>query len=63
MNSAMAGNSKIRAAMELSTAHPDYDQLPESIKLVHTPQQYAWLGSERLRVIERECHPDFDVTE
>lgn len=63
MNSAIVGNSKIQAAMELSTLHPDYEQLPESVKLVHTPQQYLWLGEERLRVIDRECQPDYDVTE
>lgn len=49
--------------MAESTTHPDYDQLPESIKMVHTPQEYAWLGSERNRVIERECMPDYEVTE
>ena len=41
----------------------EYDNLPESIKLVHTPQQYAWLGDERYRIVERETQPDEDVTE
>lgn len=58
----MAGNSTIRAAMaDLTTA--EYDALPESIKLVHSREVYAWLGSEKLRVIERECNPDDEVTE
>lgn len=43
--------------------HPEYDALPEAIKLVHSPLQFLWLGEERLRVIERETQPDMDVTE
>ena len=62
MSFQMEGSSKIRAAMAEST-HPDYDQLPESIKLIHSPEQYKWLGSERLRIIERETQPDFEVIE
>lgn len=46
---------------DLTTA--EYDALPESIKLVHSREGYAWLGSEKLRVIERECNPDDEVTE
>jgi hypothetical protein len=49
--------------MAAYTTHPDYDGLPESIKMIHTPQQFAWLGTERDRVIDRECQPDMDVTE
>ena len=49
--------------MAASTQHPEYDALPESIKLVHSPEGYKWLGSERVNVIERETQPDFDVTE
>lgn len=62
MNSVTDGNLKIRAAMAEYT-HPDYDQLPESIKLIHSPEQYKWLGSERLRIIERETQPDLEVIE
>lgn len=59
----MVGNSKIRAAMADLT-HPDYDGLPEAIKMVHSPQSFAWLGDEaRARVIERETMPDMDVIE
>jgi hypothetical protein len=25
------------------TKHPDYDSLPESIKAMYTPKEYAWL--------------------
>jgi len=57
------GSSRIQEALAHSTSHPDYDQLPESIKLIHTPEQYAWLGTERERVIDRECMPDNEVTE
>lgn len=49
--------------MAAFTPHPEYEQLPECIKLVHSAQGFAWLGSERDRVIERECNPDEDVTE
>lgn len=63
MNSAATGNSAIRAAMAAFTPHPDYAALPESLKLVHSPKGYAWLGSEKDHVIERECNPDHDVTE
>ena len=57
-----AGSLKIQAAMA-GLAHPDYDQLPEAIKMVHTAEGFAWLGSERNRVIERETQPDFEVIE
>jgi hypothetical protein len=63
MSLATVGNSTIQAAMAHSTQHPEYDELPESIKLVHSPEGYKWLGSERLNVIERETQPDFDVIE
>lgn len=63
MNFPKIGSSTIRAALAAFTPHPDYDQLPESIKMIHSPQGYAWLGTERDRVIERECMPDEDVTE
>ena len=62
MNGQMVGNSTIRAAMADLTA-AEYDALPESIKLVHSREGYAWLGSEKHRVVERECYPDDEVTE
>ena len=49
--------------MRAFTRHPDYDALPESIKMIHSPEGFAWLGSEKDHVIERECNPDDDVTE
>lgn len=63
MNSPMVGNSKIREAMAGFTAHPDYESLPESMKLVHSPQGFAWMSTEKDHVIERECNPDYDVSE
>jgi len=62
MNSVTDGSLKIQAAMAASI-HPDYEQLPESIKMIYSPEQYKWLGDERLRIIERETQPDMDVTE
>ena len=44
--------------------HPDYEGLPESVKMNHTPAGYAWLGDEeRARAVERETQPDYDVIE
>jgi hypothetical protein len=38
---------------------PEYDTLPESLKVAYTPKEYAWLGEiERGRLVERECYPD-----
>ena len=34
----------------MANTHPEYDQLPESVKLLHSEKQYAWLGSERERI-------------
>lgn len=37
----------------------DYEELPESIKMLYTPKEWMWLGSEeRGRAIERETMPD-----
>lgn len=50
--------------MALSTgfgAHFDaeYDSLPESLKLLYTPKEYAWLPPEqRARLVEQECMPE-----
>lgn len=44
--------------------NPEYDALPEAIKLLFTPKEFLWLGdTERARIIERECYPDHEVTE
>lgn len=45
------------------TGNPEYDALPEAVKMKHTPQQFAWLGDERYRLLERETQPDFEVIE
>lgn len=62
MNSQTDGNSKIQEAMA-ARINPEYESLPESIKLVHSRVGYAWLGDGKYRVIERECNPDYDVVE
>lgn len=41
----------------------EYDSLPESLKLIHTRQQWLWLGEERNRAVSRETEPDQDVIE
>ena len=51
-------NDNLKAAM-----NPEYEELPESIKMLHTPEQYAWLGDARYRIIERETQPDMDYSE
>jgi hypothetical protein len=41
------------------TMHPDYDQLPEPIRMLYSPKEYAWLGDEaRRRIMETECYPE-----
>lgn len=42
---------------------PDFDRqyhaLPESLKMLYTPKEYAWLGWEqRQRLTDDECYPD-----
>lgn len=49
--------------MAAHTSNLEYDNLPESVKLVHTSESYAWLGDEKNRVIERETMPDYEVIE
>lgn len=37
----------------------EYDELPESLKLIYTPTEYAWLTPEtRSKVIEQETMPE-----
>jgi hypothetical protein len=37
----------------------EYDALPESIKMIYSPKEWAWLGWEqRQHEVERECLPD-----
>jgi hypothetical protein len=53
----------LQQAMYGFTEHPEYQTLPESIKSLHSPKEYAWLGTERDRLVERETQPDMDYTE
>jgi len=41
------------------TINPDYHQLPEGIKTVYTPKEYAWLDDEsRQKLIEEMTTPE-----
>jgi len=41
------------------THHPDYDQLPECIKCMYTPKEYAWLpAQEKRNIIEDNTLPE-----
>jgi len=41
------------------TVHPDYDGLPDPIKSVYSPEEYAWLTDEqRENVIDDEVYPE-----
>jgi hypothetical protein len=51
------------ASTKLSSYGPDfdreYDQLPESLKMIYTPKDYAWMTPERrAKLIEEETMPD-----
>lgn len=63
MNSRTVASSMTREPMADHTGNPEYDALPEAVKMKHTPQQFAWLGDERYRLVERETQPDFEVIE
>lgn len=47
----------------ISGVNPEYDSLPESLKLIHSEREYEWLGEEKYRILERETQPDYDVIE
>ena len=37
----------------------EYDALPESLKMIYTPKEYAWMTPERrVRLIEEETMPE-----
>lgn len=39
----------------------EYDSLPEALKLIYSPKEYAWTSPEvRARMIEQECMPDVE---
>jgi hypothetical protein len=39
--------------------HPDYENLPDPLKQLYTPKEYAWLSDEdRESLEERETLPD-----
>ena len=47
--------------MTTFTQHPEYDALPESIKDIYSPEEYAWLSDEqRENLMELETCPEPD---
>lgn len=37
----------------------EYESLPESIKILYSPKEYAWMQPEqRSRLIDQECLPE-----
>lgn len=37
----------------------EYSALPESIKMIYSPKEYAWMPPERrARLIDEECLPE-----
>ena len=37
----------------------EYESLPEPIKMLYTPKDYAWMQPEqRARLVEAECLPE-----
>lgn len=45
----------------MNTPHPDYDNLPEPIKQLYTPEQYAWLSdAEKATLEQRETEPEWE---
>ena len=37
----------------------EYERLPEPIKMLYTPRDYAWMQPEqRTRIVEAECLPE-----
>lgn len=38
----------------------EYDELPEALKLIYSPKEYAWMSPERRqRLIEEETLPEY----
>jgi hypothetical protein len=41
--------------------HPDYERLPETLKAMVTPEEYAWLDYRgQARMVEDICYPDWE---
>jgi hypothetical protein len=48
----------LREARVLS-GHDAYDELPEIIRHLYTPQQWLWLSDgQKARLVQSECEPD-----
>lgn len=37
------------------TRHPDYDKLPESVKAMYSPKDYAWLPEALKATLVEDC--------
>jgi hypothetical protein len=38
----------------------EYEELPESLKMIYTPKEYAWMTPERRsKLIEEETMPEY----
>lgn len=43
------------------TPHPDYDSLPDAIKLSVTPKEFSWMtDQQRANLITECCDPDVE---
>jgi hypothetical protein len=41
--------------------HPDYDQLPEVLRHMVSPEEYAWMGNQgRKQLVDDICYPDWE---
>jgi hypothetical protein len=42
------------------SGHKAYDDLPEVIQKLYTPQQWLWLSdAQKARLVQSECEPDW----
>ena len=41
------------------TSHPDYDKLPEAIKMEISDEEFAWMNDERrAHIVDEFCCPE-----
>lgn len=57
--SQQTGPASVSRATDNFTHHPDYDSLPDPIKAVITPKEYAWMSDQqRVDLLTDICEPD-----
>lgn len=50
----------IDALRDALTGMREYDELPDSIKAVHSPQEYLWLSdAQKGRLMQDETEPEW----